>query len=61
MIFQWVAHGASAFGLRTLGQQLVFHEAVLAVARFLQNPVDCEFRVKKIEELKAIPDAFLAL
>ena len=56
-----MTHGSAAFGLGTLGQQLSFQEAALAVARFLQNPVDREFRVKKIEELKAIPDAFLAL
>ena len=61
VIFHWVAHGASAFGLGTLGQPLVFHETVLAVARFLQKPFDQDFRVKKTEELKAILDAFLAL
>ena len=60
-IHQWITYGSESLGLGTLGQKLTPYESVLAVARFLQNPVDRIFRINKAKELKSIPYAFLAL
>ena len=61
VIHQWTNHGSASLGLGTLGQKLTSYESVLAVARFLQNPVGRTFRVERAKELKSIPYAFLAL
>ena len=61
VIHQWTKNGSASLGLGTLGQKLTSYESVLAVARFLQNPVGRTFRVERAKELKSIPYAFLAL
>ena len=60
-IYNWVVYGAESLGLGTLGQSLLFHEALVAVARVLQNPFGRVFRAKKMKGLVLILDAFLAL
>ena len=57
----WMNYGVKSVRLGILDGFLVFTEAVMAVARPLQNPVGRAFMVERMEELMYIPDEFLGL